>query len=94
MSRDDERSERRVSFFRTEGAPALEDRITSYNVCYTKLLRLGYNAARHAHGELPEPIVVLNHGEAMGSRFHARVALLYAIEKACRQPGADHRRDA
>jgi len=49
---------------------------------------LGYNAARHAHGELPEPIVVPNHGEAMGSRFHARVALIYAIETELTADGA------
>jgi len=49
---------------------------------------LGHNAARHAHGELPEPIVVPNHGEAMGSRFHARVALIYAIETELAADGA------
>jgi len=49
---------------------------------------LGHNAARHAYGELPEPIVVPNHGEAMGSRFHARVALIYAIETELAADGA------
>ena len=49
---------------------------------------LGYNAARHALGELPEPVVVPNHGEAMGSRFHARVALIYAIETGLAADGA------
>ena len=31
-------------------------------------------------GEMPEPVVVPTRGEAMGSRYHARVALIYAIE--------------
>ena len=41
---------------------------------------LGANAAAYALGEMPEPIVVPTRGEAMGSRYHARVALIYAIE--------------
>lgn len=41
---------------------------------------LGENAARYARGELPAPVVVLTQGEALGARFHARVALTYAIE--------------
>ena len=49
---------------------------------------LGFNAARHALGELPEPVVVPNHGEAMGSRYHARVALIYAIETELSSDGA------
>ena len=49
---------------------------------------LGFNAARHAHGELPEPVVVPQHGEAMGSRYHARVALIYAIETSLTVDGA------
>jgi propanediol dehydratase large subunit len=49
---------------------------------------LGFNAARHAQGELPEPVVVPQHGEAMGSRFHARVALIYAIETSLTVDGA------
>ncbi|HET7717399.1 MAG TPA: propanediol/glycerol family dehydratase large subunit [Bauldia sp.] len=49
---------------------------------------LGINAARHAMGELPEPVVVPQHGEAMGSRYHARVALIYAIETSLTQDGA------
>lgn len=40
----------------------------------------GRNAAIYARGEMPEPVVVKTHGEALGARFHARVALLYAIE--------------
>ncbi len=38
------------------------------------------NAAAYALGEMPEPIVVPTRGEAMGSRYHARVAMIYAIE--------------
>jgi propanediol dehydratase large subunit len=49
---------------------------------------LGFNAARHARGELPEPVVVPQHGEAMGSRYHARVALIYAIETSLTVDGA------
>ena len=49
---------------------------------------LGFNAARHAQGELPAPVVVPQHGEAMGSRFHARVALIYAIETSLTEDGA------
>jgi propanediol dehydratase large subunit len=41
---------------------------------------LGANAAAYALGEMPEPVVVPQRGEAMGSRYHARVALIYAIE--------------
>jgi len=42
--------------------------------------QLGENAARHARGENPEPVVVPTRGEALGARFHARVALIHAIE--------------
>ena len=41
---------------------------------------LGANAAAYALGEMPEPVVVPQRGEAMGSRYHARVAIIYAIE--------------
>ena len=41
---------------------------------------LGANAAAYALGEMPEPVVVPTRGEAMGSRYHARVAMIYAIE--------------
>lgn len=44
--------------------------------------RMGANAAAYAHGHLPEPIVVPTRGEALGSRYHARVSLIYAIETA------------
>ena len=49
---------------------------------------LGRNAAHYARGEMPEPVVVPTRGEAMGSRFHARVALLYAIETSLVVDGA------
>ena len=49
---------------------------------------LGRNAAMYALGEMPEPVVVPTKGEAMGSRHHARVALLYAIETSLVVEGA------
>ncbi len=49
---------------------------------------LGRNAAIYARGDEPEPVVVPNHGEAMGSRYHARVALIYAIETDLTADGA------
>jgi propanediol dehydratase large subunit len=42
--------------------------------------RLGENAAAYALGREPEPVVVTSNGEALGARFHAEVALIYAIE--------------
>jgi propanediol dehydratase large subunit len=42
--------------------------------------QLGANAAAYARGQLPTPIIVPTRGEAMGSRFHARVALIHAVE--------------
>ena len=50
--------------------------------------RMGANAAAYARGELPEPIVVPMRGEAMGSRYHARVSLIYAIETELTSEGA------
>ena len=50
--------------------------------------RLGANAAAHAKGELPEPVVVPYRGEANGARHHARVALIYAIETEMTEDGA------
>lgn len=41
---------------------------------------LGANAADYALGTMPAPVVVPTQGEALGARFHARVALTYAIE--------------
>jgi propanediol dehydratase large subunit len=51
--------------------------------------RLGENAASYALGELPEPVVVPTNGEAMGARFHARVALIYAIETSLIADGGE-----
>ena len=48
----------------------------------------GANAAAYALGEMPEPVVVPQRGEAMGSRYHARVALIYAIETGLTEEGA------
>jgi len=42
--------------------------------------KFGENAADYAMDILPEPVVVPTRGEALGARFHARVALIYAIE--------------
>ncbi len=50
--------------------------------------RFGENAALYARGEEPEPVVVPTRGEALGARFHARVALIYAIETEMTQEGA------
>lgn len=50
--------------------------------------RLGANAAAYAAGGWPEPVVVPTRGEALGARFHARVALIYAIETEMTQEGA------
>jgi len=50
---------------------------------------LGRNAAAYALGEAPEPVVVPTKGEAMGSRYHARVALIHAIETAMTVDGAE-----
>lgn len=48
--------------------------------------KLGSNAADYAMGLLPEPVVVPTRGEALGARFHARVALIYAIETSLTHP--------
>ena len=55
----------------------------------THYRRLGANAAAYARGEDPEPVVVPTRGEAMGARFHAEVALIYAIETASAATGAE-----
>ena len=49
---------------------------------------MGSNAAAYALGEMPEPVVVPTKGEAMGSRYHARTALIYAIETELTREGA------
>ncbi|MEO1192745.1 MAG: propanediol/glycerol family dehydratase large subunit [Pseudomonadota bacterium] len=51
--------------------------------------RLGENAAVYAQGRAPEPVVVPTQGEALGARFHARVALIYAIETEMSDPTAE-----
>jgi len=51
--------------------------------------RLGRNAAAYARGADPEPVVVPTRGEAMGARFHAEVALIYAIETELCSEGAE-----
>ncbi len=50
--------------------------------------RLGENAAAYAHGLAPEPVVVTGKGEALGARFHAEVAMIYAIETGLCEAGA------
>jgi propanediol dehydratase large subunit len=50
--------------------------------------RMAENAAAYALGEMPEPVIVPTKGEALGSRFHARVALIYAIETGLTEDGA------
>ena len=50
--------------------------------------QLGRNAARHTFGEAPEPVFVPFRGEALSARFHARVAILFAIETAMNKPEA------
>ncbi len=50
--------------------------------------RMGENAAIYAHGEMPEPVVVPTMGQALGSRHHARVALIYAIDTELTEDGA------
>jgi propanediol dehydratase large subunit len=49
---------------------------------------MGANAAAYALGKMPEPVVVPTRGEAMGSRYHARVSLIYAIETELTSEGA------
>jgi propanediol dehydratase large subunit len=50
--------------------------------------RMGLNAAAYALGEMPEPVIVPTRGEAMGSRYHARVSMIYAIETEMTSEGA------
>lgn len=56
--------------------------------CLAHYRSLGANAAQYAHGDMPAPVVVATHGEALGARFHARVALTYAIETEMTQNNA------
>ncbi|WP_303980021.1 propanediol/glycerol family dehydratase large subunit [Dongia mobilis] len=48
----------------------------------------GENAATYARHEMPEPVVVPTEGKAMGARYHAQVALIYAIETSLTADGA------
>jgi propanediol dehydratase large subunit len=50
--------------------------------------QMAANAAAYALGEMPEPVLVPTRGEAMGSRYHARVALIYSIETGMTKEGA------
>ena len=50
--------------------------------------KLAANAAAYALSEMPEPVVVPTRGEAMGSRYHARTAMIYAIETSMTTEGA------
>ena len=50
---------------------------------------LGRNAALYAFKQDVEPVVVPTRGEALGARFHGRVALIYAIETGLTRDGAD-----
>lgn len=49
---------------------------------------LGENAAVYAEGEMPQPVVVPTDGLALGARYHAKVAFLYAIETSMTEDGA------
>lgn len=48
----------------------------------------GRNCVFYARGDQPEPIVVPTQGEALGARFHARSALIFAVETAMTSDGA------
>ena len=49
---------------------------------------MGRNAALHAAGTAPEPIIVPVDGQSLGARYHVRVAMLYAIETGLVVPDA------
>ena len=49
---------------------------------------MGRNAALHASGAAPEPVLVPVDGQALGARYHVRVAMLYAIETGLVVPEA------
>lgn len=48
----------------------------------------GRNAVCYAKDGQPEPVVVPTQGEALGARFHARSALIFAVETAMTSDGA------
>jgi propanediol dehydratase large subunit len=49
---------------------------------------LARNAALHARGQRPDPVVVPSHGQALSARFHVQVALIHAVETALTEAGA------
>jgi propanediol dehydratase large subunit len=48
---------------------------------------MGRNAARHARGEKPSPVLLPESGEPMGPRYHAKVVALINRESLCLRPG-------
>jgi propanediol dehydratase large subunit len=48
---------------------------------------LGKNAARHAKGMAPVPILTGGTDESISARYHARVVALVALERAASEPG-------
>jgi propanediol dehydratase large subunit len=48
---------------------------------------IGFNAARHALGQSPVPVMIPYRGQALGARFHVQTALLYAIETSMIEAG-------
>lgn len=49
---------------------------------------MGRNAARHARGEKPSPVLLPESGEPMGPRYHAKVVALINRESQCLRPGS------
>ncbi|MHA3024017.1 propanediol/glycerol family dehydratase large subunit [Mycobacterium sp. BMJ-28] len=49
---------------------------------------LGRNAARHAKGMAPVPILTGGTDESISARYHARAVALVALERAASEPGA------
>lgn len=50
--------------------------------------RLGANAARHAKGLAPAPVLLGGTDEAITARYHARTVALVSVERAACEPGA------
>ena len=48
---------------------------------------MGRNAARHARGEKPSPVLLPESGEPMGPRYHAKVVALINRESQCLREG-------
>ena len=48
---------------------------------------MGRNAARHARGEKPSPVLLPESGEPMGPRYHAKVVALINRESQCLRTG-------